>query len=170
MTGRILAAMIVVATALFVIGVSLEKSESHGDHDAGPVTHVEGEGSEEGAEGEEIHQASDGESSELEESDEAGLLGVDTESTLLIVLAVTISLGLAAAVWVSPGSASILLVVGLAMVTLAVLDLREVAHQVDESKNGIALLAALVTLLHAVAAVMAIRLSLTRRQPRPVSP
>lgn len=170
MTSRILVGVIVVATALFVTGVSLEKSKSHDDHGPEPATQAEAEGSEEGAEAEEVQRRSESEGDENDEGDEATLLGVDLESTPLIVLAVVVALCLAAATWIKPGSAALLLAVGLAMLAFAVLDVREVAHQLDESKDGVALLAALVALLHGVAAVIAIRLSLSWRLPRPLSP
>jgi hypothetical protein len=41
------------------------------------------------------------------------------------------------------------------MLAFAVLDVREVFHQIDESNEGIAALAALVAVLHASAAALA---------------
>jgi hypothetical protein len=48
----------------------------------------------------------------------------------------------------------------------AALDIREVVHQVDESRAGIAVLAAAVAVLHVAAAGVAGRLGLGRGAPR----
>ena len=68
--GRVLAAVIVLATAMFAIGVSIERSDTHAEP-AADESHAEGE----------------------EEEEE--LLGVHVESTPTVLLAVLVSLALA---------------------------------------------------------------------------
>lgn len=79
------------------------------------------------------------------------LLGINPEATPLIVIAVVLSLALAAAV-IAVGSPSLLPVVALVMLAFAALDIRELTHQLHESRPGLAALAATVALLHLVAA------------------
>ncbi len=83
------------------------------------------------------------------------LLGVNPEAIPLVAAAVLLSLVLAAAVlgvrsrWLLPGVAVI-------MVAFAALDIREITHQVNESRPGLAALAAAVALLHLLAAASAL--------------
>ena len=129
MSARVaLVGLLVVATAAFVVGTSIERS-SGGEAHAGPA----------------------GESAERH-PEESG--HEDLESTPLVVAAAAFALVVAFAVWQRPGARRLLLFVLVAMVAFAVLDVREVAHQVDEHDTGLAVLAALVAGLHlAVAAV-----------------
>lgn len=73
--------------------------------------------------------------------------------------------------WWLGASPLVLGVVALAMAAFAALDVREVVHRVDESRTGLALLAALVAVLHLAAAVLAARAAGSARgvQPPPVS-
>jgi hypothetical protein len=72
-----------------------------------------------------------------------------------VVAAVLLSLALAAAViavrsrWLLPGVAFI-------MLAFAALDIREITHQVHESRPGLAALASTVALLHLLAAASAL--------------
>lgn len=161
--NRILALLIVAAAILFAIGAGLEKSDSHVEGGTEPAAHVEsGEALEEGgSEAGEVHVESSSENAGSDEGET--LLGVDLESTPLIVLAVLLPLGLAAAVWLRPDVAALLLLVAAAMLIFASLDIREVVHQLDESNTDIAVIAAVVALLHGAAAVLAV--SLLRQRP-----
>ena len=94
------------------------------------------------------------------------LLGVNPEATPLIVIAVVLSLALAAAV-IAVGSPLLLPLVALIMLAFAALDIRELTHQLHESRPGLAALAATVALLHLVAAVTA--LMAWRAPARPAS-
>jgi hypothetical protein len=87
------------------------------------------------------------------------VLGVDLESTPLIVLAVLAGLGLAALTATQLGRRRgfLLAVVAIAL-AWALLDLHEVVHQLDESRTGIALVAIAVAGLHLAAAVVSGRL------------
>lgn len=83
------------------------------------------------------------------------LFGIRTESTGLVIAVVVLSLILAAGMLIvrSP-----LILVAAAVVVLGAtaFDIRELAHQIDESRNGVAVLAGLTGVLHiAVAAVAA---------------
>lgn len=83
------------------------------------------------------------------------LLGVNPEAIPLVVAADLLSLVLAAAVismrsrWLLPGVAVI-------MLPFAALDIREVTHQIHESRPGLAALASTVALLHLLAAASAL--------------
>jgi Flp pilus assembly protein TadB len=164
--NRLLAVVIVMATAAFAIGVSIEKSDRHTETGE-EVAHVEG--TEESGESGEAHAAetvAPESHSESEEGEE--LLGINVESTPLVVLAVAFSLALAIGVWLRPELGSLLVLVSLAMLAFAVLDLREVIHQLDEDETGLAVLAGLVAPLHTAAAVLAFKLEReVGREPRP---
>ena len=148
--NRLLALLIVLATAAFALGVGLEKSETH-EEPAAEVAQTEGVEEEAG---EEILSDEGGASEEGEEESEE-VLGIDLESTPLVILAVLGSLALAAGVWFRPDLRVLLLIVFVAMLAFAVLDVLEVFRKVDESNEGIAVLAAVVALLHLAAAGLA---------------
>ena len=159
-TNRLLALIIVAATVLFAIGVASESAEE-GEESPAHVEAEAQEAAEEGIEGEEAHEEGEESPAESEEAeseaahaDSEELLGIDVESTPLVVLAVVVSLALAAGVWLRPGLGPLLVVVGAAMIVFAALDVREVFHQLDEDRGGLALLAGVVAVLHASAAVL----------------
>ena len=129
-----------------------EPAAAHVDGDA---AHVEGAASE-GTEAAAPTETTDAHAEGGGESDT--VLGIDVESTPLIVLAVVASLALAAGAWARPDSRGLLTLIGIAMLAFAVLDIREVVHQLDEDETGLALLAGLVALLHLAAAGLAWRL------------
>lgn len=119
-------------------------------------THAEGSATGEGESAAE--RASEGSTNE-------DLLGLDPESTPLVIAAIAGSLFLAFAVWMRPNAALLLVVVCLAMLFFAALDVREALHQSDESNGGLVIVASLVAVLHLSAAGMAgylARLSLPR--------
>lgn len=84
------------------------------------------------------------------------MFGTDPESTPLVVLAIVASLLLAAGCWFRPEWRWLLVVTAFAMAAFAVLDLREVIHQLDESDTGLASVASVVATLHVAAAVTAV--------------
>lgn len=92
------------------------------------------------------------------------LLGIDPESTVLVVLAIVGSLALAAAVWSWPEAIPVLALVGLAMLFFCALDIREAVHQSDESNGGLMALALTVAALHLAAAGLAIGLATSARR------
>lgn len=141
----VLVLLIILATVGFAIGVAVEKSsadEPHSDETTTPEgSHEEGEASGEGtAEGH-----TEGDSSEI-------VLGLNLESTPLVVAAVVFSLILAATVLARPQWRPLLVVVALAMLAFAVLDIAEVSHELDVSRAGVAIIAWIVAGLHLAAA------------------
>jgi hypothetical protein len=164
-----LVALLVAATALFVVGVSAERSERD--------THVEPAGARAAetagahAEGGEAGEAQAGEAhSETpagkKPPEDERVLGVDLESTPLIVLAVLAGLALAALTATRFGRLrGFLLAVAAIALVWAALDVREVVHQLDESRTGVALIAMSVAVLHLAGA--AVSGGLARQTPAP---
>ncbi|TML37845.1 MAG: hypothetical protein E6G29_00805 [Actinobacteria bacterium] len=84
-----------------------------------------------------------------------------------MVAAVGVSLAFAVALWLTDGIAVPLALSGFALVA-AVFDIREVFHQIDESRTNLTVIAAVVAALHLTVAGGA--LSLARRaRPFPSS-
>jgi hypothetical protein len=134
----VLVALIVAASAAFVVGVALERGRESGHHErkASEATSELGEPHSET--GEELHP-----------------LGVDVEGWPFVAVAALASLALAAAALARPRAVALLALVGAAMLAFAALDVREVVHQLDEDAGGLALLAATVASLHLAAAAVA---------------
>jgi hypothetical protein len=145
LSRRLLAVVIVLAAALFVVGVTRERS-SEDNHAEKPAASISAEASEGSVEGE-AHAT--------KEHGRDRVLGVDAESTPLVASAVVVSLALALGVWLALGGSTLLVLVTLAMLAFAVLDLREVVHQLNENREGIAAIAAVVAVLHLGAVALA---------------
>jgi hypothetical protein len=88
----------------------------------------------------------------VEEQSSKEVLGLNLESTPLVVAAVVGSLLPAAAVWLRPEWRPLLAPAALVMLGFAVLDILEVVHQLDESRGAVATIAAIVAALHLAAA------------------
>jgi hypothetical protein len=144
-----LAALVVAATAAFVTGVALER-HSRGDHHEASAARSEPAGGEEPGESGESHAETPAHPSETAE--ELRPLGIDVEAWPFVALAAIASLALLAAALVRPRAAVLL---ALAMLAFAALDVREVAHQLDEDDAGLATLAGAVAALHLAAAAVA---------------
>ncbi len=170
-----LVALLAVSTVLFAVGVIAERSDAD--------THTPEAAQTEAAGGEAAETHEDGEAGEAREAESEGgdaepasgeassederVLGIDLESTPLVVLAVLAGLGLAALTATRFGRLrGFLLAVVLVMLAWAALDLREVLHQLDESRTGVALVAMMVAVLHLAAAAVSGRLA---PQPGPAS-
>jgi Flp pilus assembly protein TadB len=171
MLRHLLLALMLAATAAFVVGVAVERAGD--DHPAAVEAaehHSETAEHDSAAEGAEHSEAAEhDERSELaeggethEQSEELRPLGIDVEATPFVVLVAIVSVALALVVWLRP-SVGLLVLVAFAMLAFAALDVREIAHQLDEDDTGLALLAALVAALHAAAATTAVLLA--RRPP-----
>jgi hypothetical protein len=141
----LLVALLVVSTVAFVVGVSIERSSADTHAEPAPAADS-GEAGERGAE--HAEEADGGESESF--------VGVDYEATPFVALAAAFSLALAAAVWLRPRWALLLGAVAVAMVLFGALDAREVVHQLDESKGGLAVLAGVVAACHLLAGVLAV--------------
>jgi hypothetical protein len=135
-----LAAVIAVATVAFVIGTAIERTTG------------ETQRAVEGGESAE-HRAAEGAGSES--NGEVKPLGIDIEAAPFVALAAIASLALAAAAWLRPRTIAVLALVAMAMVGFAALDVREVFHQADEGRTGLAVLAACIAALHLAAAALA---------------
>jgi hypothetical protein len=145
----LLVGLIVVATALFVIGVAIERSsDTEAHHETAGAKHEE----------------SSGEGREGTERSELRPLGIDVEAWPFVVLAAAVALGLALGAWLRPDVTWLMWVLAIAMLAFAVLDVREVAHQLDVDEAGLAVLAGAVAVLHAAAALVAARMALRARQ------
>src|SRR3954469_18931732 len=170
---RALVVLIVAATAALVIGVVLEhNARTHEalrtSGDAAPVRHAaeSGTGSEAGETGESTESGTVSgappRGERVREEPSERLLGGDPESTGVLAIAVVVSLALAALVW--RGAAPWLLaLVALVMAVFAALDIREVVHQIDESRTGLPLLGGLVAGPPLAAAALAARAALSAR-------
>jgi hypothetical protein len=151
--------LLLLATAAFVVGVTVERNQGEDTSSSNTSTHTEagehaeGEGSAEGS-AEPNARSKSAQASE-------DLLGVNPESTPVVVLAVLLALLLAGAVWWRPFrlilAAGVLFCVG-----AMALDLREVAHQLDENRGGVATIAGVVAALHLLAALAAIAALIAR--------
>lgn len=177
---RLAAALLILSGVLLLAGRAAEGSSGAEAAEAaeaadGPVEGGDGEDGEtaeaeaeaEGVSGEdeegrtEADEGSEGDHSE--EAEEESLLGVDVESPAAIVGALALSVLLAVGLVWSRARPFALATVGLGVV-FAVFDVAELAHQLDESRSGIAMLAGLVALGH-LAAAGAAGLSLRSRDP-----
>ena len=158
------------ATALFVVGVTTERGESEphsGERIEQPRETGESHTAETGGEGEETPAHTAGGESGRHTHAEPHILGVNPESTLLVALATVGSLLLVVAVVRWPRAAALLVLVALAMLAFAALDVREVAHQFDEEHAGVALLAGVIAVLHlAAAGVAAVQAKAAADHPR----
>lgn len=139
----LLGTLLIAAAALFAIGVATE-----GDVHDETVASVEASEHDEATE-----VAAHNERAEASETGEQ-IFGLNLESTPLVVLAVIISLALAAATWRTDHKL-ILLVTGLFAAGFAVLDVAEFSHQIKQSAATIAVIAAIIAVLHAAAALLA---------------
>jgi hypothetical protein len=135
--------LLITSAGLFVVGVAVERSVEQGEHR-----------SEAGAEG----SRESGEEGESEHKDDGAtegserLFGIEVESPALVALAVALSVALGLTVlrpWRWPLFGAVIF--GLLFL---IADVREVVHQVRESRPGIVLLATVLGILHlAVAGV-----------------
>jgi hypothetical protein len=159
-----LVVLLVGSACLFAVGSTIERNHGHHESSTAKSTEVSGKegGGETGAE-------SAGESSKPSadhHTGEAGsrILGVDTESVGLSVAAFAASLLLAGAIWLLPSTLVLFTIVGFGLV-FAAGDGRELVHQLDESNNGLAAVAALLVAVHL--AICALAATLLPRRSRP---
>jgi hypothetical protein len=88
------------------------------------------------------------------EGSEGRLFGVDADAPALVLLGAGLSLALATLLLWRPSRPVLLLVAGFGLL-FALLDAREVVHQLDEACLVVAVLAALAALLHLAVTVLA---------------
>jgi hypothetical protein len=159
------AALLLLSTALLVLGVVLENrgepatSSAPGSTPSGstsqPIEQGEPEAHQEsGAHEEPGHQ---GDNADTHASDAASgetVLGVPIESPGAVAAAVIVSVALAVLVWRRPNR-PVTTVVALAAAGAVVLDLAEVGHQISENRDGLAAFAALVATGHLAVVIAA---------------
>jgi len=169
--------LIVLATIGFVVGTTIERNteESHAESPAATQSETSGEkhaeseaerAAESGGEGQSSHADEGNATAGQETHAEFQPFGINIEAVPFIVLAALASLSLAAAVWARPRSLLVLGVVAIALVLFAALDVREVFHQVDESRTDLTVLAGAIAGLHLAAAALTAMLA---RGERPLT-
>ena len=148
----LLSVLLLAGAALFVIGVTVERN-SGDTHNEGVTESVEG-----GEEAEHNEAAEAGEHDSEAQPDEHGederVLGLDIESVPLVASAALASVVLAIGVWLRQDRWLLWLVAGFAL-GFAVLDVAELAHQIDKNRTGLAVIAAAVAAIHLAAASVA---------------
>jgi hypothetical protein len=151
----VLLALVLAATAAFVVGVAVERASGEAGHHDTASPAAPGKGAAAG----EAHAESGGESQAAHAAGGAAAelrpLGINVEAWPFVIAAVLASLALAAAGWLHPQTPALLAAVAMAMLAFAALDIREVAHQLDIDKDGVAVLAGAVAALHLAAALVA---------------
>jgi hypothetical protein len=154
----ILVLLLVSSSVLFAIGTAIE----HHHHQEGTASVRETTGPTEGSSesgtgesSEETHPAT-GETGAAETGgkESESLFGFDPEAPWVIAMGVAASVLLALAVWMlrRPGVLVVAIVFGLA---LAALDLRELVHQVNESRPSLVAVSVVLGVLHLLVAATA---------------
>lgn len=168
MTARRLAAAFAVlmqlATAAFVIGVSIERSSGHGESSPEHTESDEGIQPHDDAEsGHADETESEGAGSDAEDSET--IAGIRVESTPIIVVGVVLSLALAGAALGWPRR-EVFAAAAMFCAAFALLDGRELVHQLDEQAGTVATVAALALVLHLGATGIAVLGLLGHRDER----
>jgi hypothetical protein len=157
--ARMVAVLLFVSAALFAVGSAVERNQKgeHADASAAPSERHSEQGESRGARSSEGGAETAGEETGgggESHSESEDLLGVNPEATALVVVAVAASIFLAFAVWLRPQPLVLVAVILLGL-AFAALDAREFVHQVNESRAGIAVIAAALAVLHAGVAALA---------------
>ena len=139
---------------LFAIGSTIERHQHHAE--ARPSA---GSSTESGTSGESGGESGSGERAKHVEKGHgetgAKILGANTESLALTIVAVVASVLLAVAVWLGRWPRLVLLCVAAFGLVFAAGDGRELVHQLDESHAGLAAIAAILIGLHLAVTVLA---------------
>jgi asparagine N-glycosylation enzyme membrane subunit Stt3 len=167
---RILAVVILACAVLFAIGSAIERNQSgekggEAVHAAAqPRTESGGRGGAETGEGSEAGHTEGGgaeapSGGETHNESSEDIFGINPEAKGLVAVAVAAGVILAAAVWF--WSATVVLFAAIAFgLVFAAFDIREVTHQVNESRGGLVVIAAVLALMHlSVAALAGIAIS-----------
>src|SRR2546426_7864724 len=163
--------LLIGSAILFLVGSTIERNHRRHETPAAKSSEVSGgekkKSGETGAEG-----SKPKESHAVQASGEAGakILGVNTESLALSIVAVVLSFVLAGLVWLGGWPRLVLLaVLGFGLV-FAAGDGRELVHQLDESNTGLASVAAILLVLHLAVAGLAVFLLRPRSPSRVPAP
>jgi hypothetical protein len=168
----LLVALVIAATAAFVVGVSIERGSGPAQHAAREAVAPTDETHEAGGEGEAQHtegESAGGTTNAAEPHAELRPLGVDVEAWPFVLAAALASLTLAAGGWLRPRLTPLLTLVAVGMLVFTALDVREVFHQADISESGLAVLAGVVAALHLAAAAIAAAMASRTRDPAPAA-
>ena len=160
---------LVVTAILFVIGTSIERSKSHNETAAASSTESASHTATESGASTEAGKDKATTTSHTESTTQHGekLFGVDLESIPTIVLAAVTSVLLAMLV-VWRRERAWLVVVVLFGLVFAVGDARELTHQLNEHRSGLAALAGVLVALHLIVAALA-ALLIRERNAEPVT-
>ncbi len=186
-TRWLLSSMLIAGAALFAIGIAAERNASAhhnetgietanptpatteqptstGDNGGDESTHT-GETSVEGT----THtEPTIGEAAGHLETTSETVLGLNLESNALVIIAVAMSLALAVLTWFRNRRSLLLATTAFALV-FAVFDIAEIAHQITESRAGLATLAAAIALVHLATALVAQQRATTASPQQPAS-
>ena len=167
--GLVIGVMLALATVFFVWGSFAERSGHDDVHTLVP-SGASSENGESAAQRAAEGGAAEGRSAEVltSESAEYRPLGVNLESTPLVIGGAAVSLLLAALVIVR-SRREVLIVVALLALAFTALEIAEVAHQIDANKTGLVALALLAGVLHALTAGLAVG-GLFAKQAPPLTP
>jgi hypothetical protein len=139
---------------LFAIGSTVERHQHHAERPA--VTSHSGESGNSGEAGGE-NGTGEGTTHSEQRHGESGvkLLGVNTESLALTIVAVAASFVLALAVWLGSWPRVTMLAVAAFGLVFAAGDARELVRQLDESNVGLATIAAILIAVHLAVTALA---------------
>jgi hypothetical protein len=169
----LLSSLLIVGAATFAIGIAAERhaTVSHTEtgteaaspaqttnvHTAPTVEAGGGEATstdETTSEGTTHTETAGGETTRHSESSSETVLGLNLESSALVIVAVALSLALAALTWFRNRRGLLFTTLAFALV-FAVFDIAEVVHQINESRAGLVALAAAIALVHVATALVA---------------
>jgi hypothetical protein len=150
---RTAAALLVVCAGLVIVGVTAE-GDTHAETTVSAGHHDEASEAANGETGHDEATETGGSEVDHDESAEERVLGVDVEAPGAVVLAVAVSVALAVGLWIRRQRWLAAAAVGVAVV-FALFDVAEIAHQLDESRNGLAVLAGVIAAGHLAAAATA---------------
>ncbi len=170
----LLPALLVLGAVLFVVGTSAEHHKEaavtakttaaaegtpSAEASEGATTPAaEGTPAAESAEGATATHSAATETSET--SAEGKVLGINRESKGVVAIVAVVSVALAGLAW-SWRRRQVFLVIAAFAALFAIFDIAEVAHQVDVSRSGLAVLAAVIAAIHIVATALAGRAAVT---------
>jgi hypothetical protein len=164
----ILVLLLVSSAVLFAAGAAVERHHDEGGTPAVQETHAEGGSSEEGS-SEEGGQTGEAPAvgSSAEVSSEK-LLGIDPEAPWVVVTGVALSIALAVGIWVLRRRMILGLAIAFGLV-LAALDVRELVHQLQESRPSLIAVASILAVPHVLVAATAVLLLRSATRPEAVA-
>jgi hypothetical protein len=151
-----LVVLLIGSAILFLVGSTIERNRRHHETTAAKTSEVSGgEKSTNGETGGEGSKPTESHTQPTGGEAGAKILGVNTESLALSIVAVVLSFVLAGMIWLGAWPRLVLLaVLGFGLV-FAAGDGRELVHQLDESNTGLAAVAAILLVLHLAVAGLA---------------